>query len=317
MDVQKERGERPVVFIHTNHKQRLGALVSAHSFLLASATPDAFEVRLLELRDFPQLTGATGRTFLRDGHMRVWNPDDLQSFTPLRFAVPDAMGHRGRALVVDPDVFAAGDVMALFTRDLDGRAIWCRSRAGHNQSDGYLATSVMLLDCDRLPDWDFAARLEDLWSHRLDYVHWIELRAEDRSRIGLLEPEWNDFDRLTEQTKLLHTTKRRTQPWKTGLPIDFTVRERGLGPIPPAIVVPILRWWTRNNRYLPHPDPNQEAFFFALLADLHDQGGVTLAEIEAEVAAAHVRPDAVELMNRHRGRLWPCKSAGTTQGTAA
>lgn len=302
-------GGKPVVFIHTNQKQRLGALVAAHSFRLASATPDAFDVRLLETKDFPALTGAKGKRFKRNGHDRVWDPDDLQSFTPLRFAVPDAIGHQGLAVVVDPDVFAVGDVMELFGRDLQGRAIWCRSRAGHNDSPDYLATSVMLLDCAKLPHWDFTKRLDDLWAGRLDYVDWIELRHEDRALIGLLEPVWNDFDRLEADTRLLHTTKRRTQPWKTGLPIDFTVRERGFGPVPASIVVPLLRLWSRNARYRPHPDPNQEAYFFALLADLLDKGGVTKAEIQAEIDARHVRADAFQQVEGHRGQLWPARAA--------
>ena len=122
--------------------------------------------------------------------------DDLQSFTPLRFAVPDTMGHRGVALVVDPDVFAAGDVGELFARDREGKAIWCRARPGHNGAPDYLASSVMLLDCAKLPHWRFAERLEDLFAGRLDYVDWIELKTEPRETVGLLEPEWNDFDRL-------------------------------------------------------------------------------------------------------------------------
>jgi hypothetical protein len=316
MNQQQPSSRKPVVFIHTNHKQRLGALVSAHSFKLGSASPDAFDVRLLELADFPALYEAAGKTFLRNGHRRVWDPEDLQSFTPLRFAVPDAMQHRGKALVVDPDVFAVGDVMELFGRDTAGRPIWCRSRAGHNSSPRYLATSVMLLDCAHLPHWDFLANLQALWEHRLDYVDWIELRHERRSGIGLLEAEWNDFDRLTEHTRLLHTTRRRTQPWKTGLRIDYTLRERGFGPVPPSLVVPVLRWWTRNSRYLPHPDTNQEAFFFALLADLHDCGGITSAAIQAEIEAAHVRPDTLELMDRYRGRLWPIGHHGDARATA-
>ena len=100
---------RPVVFIHTNDKQMLGALVSAHSYRRNSRSPESFEVRILRAEDYPELQ-QTGRTLLRGGHERAWDPDDLQSFTPLRYAVPDEMGHQGLALVTDPDVFAVGDV---------------------------------------------------------------------------------------------------------------------------------------------------------------------------------------------------------------
>lgn len=294
---------RPVVFVHTNDKQRLGALVSAHSFRRNARDPGAFEVRLLD--HHPALAAAEGRVFLRAGHRRTWRNDDLQSFTPLRFAVPDAMGHRGAAVVVDPDVFAVADAAELFARDRGGKAILCCPRPGHNAAPGYLATSVMLLDCARLPHWRFEERLDDLFSGRLDYVDWIELRGEPPETIGALEPEWNSFDRLTPRTKLLHTTKRRTQPWKTGLRVDFTVRERGIGPIPAEVVAPVLRLWARRTRYKPHPDPNQEAYFFAMLAECLDGGEITPDFVQEEIKRRHVRPDALALADRHRGRTWP------------
>jgi hypothetical protein len=137
---------KPVAIIHTNDKQMLGALVSAHSYRRNSRNPDSFEIRILRAEDFPELQ-ERGHTFLRGGHVRNWDPDDLQSFTPLRYAVPDELGHQGLALVTDPDVFAVGDVAELFTRDLQGKAIWCRPRPGYDKITDPLATSVMLLDC--------------------------------------------------------------------------------------------------------------------------------------------------------------------------
>jgi hypothetical protein len=293
---------KPTVVIHTNDKQMLGALVSAHSYRRNSRDPDGFAVRILTARDYPQLR-QNGRSLLRGGHERAWDPDDLQSFTPLRFAVPDLMGHRGLALVTDPDVVAVGDVGELFRRDLEGKAIWCRPRPGYHKITDPLATSVMLLDCAKLPHWRFADDLEALWAHRLDYLDWINLKREKLDTIGLLEPEWNDFDHLTPRTNLLHNTKRRTQPWKTGLPIGFTFRERGLL----NFALPIVRMVAP--RYTRHPDRNQEAYFYALLADAIDAGAVTPAQVEREVRAGHVRPDSPALIERYRGCLWPADEA--------
>jgi hypothetical protein len=41
---------------------------------------------------------------------------------------------------------------------------------------------------------------------------------EQRDTIGLLDKSWNDLDVLNQKTKMLHTTKRWTQPWKAALP---------------------------------------------------------------------------------------------------
>ena len=247
------------VFIQANARQLLGAKISAFSYKRRSAAPETFDVRLLALEDVPRLM-RPGQSILRGGHIRAWDPDDLQSFTPLRFAPPSLMGFAGRALVTDPDCFGVGDVAELFRRDLAGKPMWAVPRPGHNG--------------------------------QADYVDWIELKREERSSIGFLEPEWNSFDRLTPSTRILHTTKRRTQPWKTGLPVDYTLRETG--------ALDVLRRLV-NRHYRPHPDPNQEAYVFALLADMMDQGVVDRAELVREMAADHIRHDSLQLIDRYRG----------------
>jgi len=282
---------KPTVFIQANARQLMGARISAYSFKRNSANPDAFDVKILSTRDFPRLD-QHGQSILRGGKIRQWDPDDLQSFAPLRFAPPTVLGCQGIGLVTDPDVFAVGDVGELFTRDLQGKAIWAVARLGDDKRRDYIATSVMLLDCSKLLHWRFDRDLDDLFSHRFDYFDWIDLKREDRSTIGLLEPEWNDFDRLAPETKILHTTKRRTQPWKTGLPIDYDLREKGfLG----ALLSP------RRQLYKSHPDPRQEALVYSLLAELVDRGDVGRSEIVAEMAADHIRHDSLELVDKYRG----------------
>ena len=281
---------KPTVFIQANDRQLLGAKISAHSYKRASARPDSFDVKILRVQDFPRIMQG-GQSILRAGTVRPWEPDDLQSFTPLRFYPPEAMNFEGVAVVTDPDVFALGDVGELFRRDLQGKAVWAVPRPGHNKRRDYIATSVMLLDCAKLRHWRFDDELDGLFGHKFDYVDWIELKREDPSTIGFLEPEWNDFDRLTPRTKLLHTTKRRTQPWKTGLPVDFTLRR--------SWPVDLLNRMLMH--YRPHPDPNQEALVYSLLAELYDSGAVTKDELRAEMAANHIRHDSLELIDRYRG----------------
>ena len=282
---------RNKVFIQANARQMLGAKISALSYKKASRRPDSFDVTIIDAADYPRLM-REDQSILRAGHIRQWDPDDLQSFTPLRFAPPSLMKFEGRAVVTDPDCFGVGDVAELFDRNMGGKAIMAVSRPGHNRRNDYIATSVMLLDCAKLKHWDFDQELDDLFAQRFDYIDWIELKREDPATIGFLKPEWNHFDRLTPDTKILHTTKRRTQPWKAGLPIDYTLRERG--------PFDFLRRLKRR-RYEQHPDPNQEALVYSLLADLVDRGDVTKQELVAEMAANHVRHDSLELVDRYRG----------------
>ena len=282
---------KQTVFIQANDRQLLGAKISARSYKRASTRPNSFDVKIMRVQDFPRLM-QPGQSILRGGHVRPWEPDDLQSFTPLRFAPPSLMGHEGRALVTDPDCFGVGDVADLFEQDMGGKAIMAVPRPGHNGQADYIATSVMLLDTAKLKHWQFDKDLDDLFGHGFDYVDWIELKREDRSTIGALDPRWNDFDRLTRETGILHTTKRRTQPWKTGLPVDYTLRERG--------PFDFIRRLTRRH-YQAHPDPKQEALVYSVLADLVDTGDVTREELKSEMTANHVRHDSLQLVDRYRG----------------
>ena len=279
------------VFIQANPRQMLGARISAFSYKRNARRPGSFDVCILDTSAFPRIN-RPGQSILRGGHVRPWDPDDLQSFTPLRFAPPQEMGFKGLAVVTDPDIFGVGDIGELFERDLEDKSIWAVLRPGHNKQADYIATSVMLLDCAKLEHWDFDRDLDDLFAQRFDYVDWIELKRENRSTIGALGPEWNDFDHLTARTKLLHTTKRRTQPWKTGLPVDYTLRESG-----PLDFFRRLR----SRRYGQHPDRNQEALVFSLLAEMVDSGAMTKTELVEEMAANHIRHDALDLIGRYRG----------------
>ncbi len=287
------------VFIHTNHRQMVGARVAAYALKRNSAQPDAFAVRLLHTDDHPFLAEREGQRFLRDGIARTWRMEDLQSFTPLRFVPPRAMGYAGRALVTDPDIFAVGDVAELLARDMGGKAVACRRRSGSKGRAGIWASSVMLLDCAKLKHWDAERTFAELFEFRTDYMDWIGLRLEDPGSIGTLEPEWNDFDRLTPKTKLLHNTKRWTQPWKTGLPVDFLPAET-------TRAFPPLGWARRARRvlfgeyallgrYRRHPDPNQERLFFGLLGECLERGVLSEAFLRDEMARNHLRHDALQL----------------------
>lgn len=295
---------RPRVFIQSNARQWVGAVVSAHSMKRNSAHPDAFDVEILEAESLPFLTEKEGQAFLRDGAVRVWQMDDVQSFTPLRFLPPALMGHGGRALVVDPDVFAVGDVHELLTRDMQGRAVLARRRFRGQEQRWELATSVMLLDCDRLGHWQTEKEFGELFEFTRDYRDWILLRHELVANVGFLEEAWNDFDRLGPETRLLHNTRRRTQPWKTGLPIDFLPgrgrRKRWWRPPLERLRVRLFGTRRLRGRYRAHPDRAQERFFFSMLRECVDAGTVSEARLRQEMRQNHLRHDALELMERAR-----------------
>ena len=293
---QKKSTKRPHIFIQTNAKQEIGAIVSAHSMKRNSAHADKFDVSVMLKEDFPYFQAREGQNYMRHGGKRLWLNEDLQSFTITRFLPPQLMGYESRAMVVDPDVFAVADVWELLNRDMDGKAIMCR---GSKFKNGAFATSVMLLECAKLKHWDVEKGFNELFEGKRDYHNWMSLLMEDRATIGTFENEWNDFDKLTPQTKMVHNTHRRTQPWKTGLRVDYT----------PTEFVPVIGQIMKLRRilfgehaflgkYHRHPDVNQENLFFGLLKECLDQGKVTEAKLKEAMAKNYVRHDAMAVMAR-------------------
>jgi hypothetical protein len=293
---------KPTVFIHTNHKQWLGAVVSKYSFERNSKHAGEFEVKFIHTRDYPFMHRREGELYLRDGDKRAWLNDDLQSFTPLRFMPPELMGYQGRAVVVDPDVFAVGDVWDLLNRDMGEAAIMCRPKSGSKGKRGCMASSVMLLDCAKLGHWKVEEQFNAMFDFTRDYMDWVCLKLEDPDSIGFFEAYWNDFDHLDQNTRLLHNTKRKTQPWKTGLPVDYRQADT-FQLFPP-------RHWIRRarralfgdygmaGRYAAHPDPGQERFFFGLVRECLDKGIITEELLREEMSKNHLRHDALELVKQ-------------------
>ena len=290
------------VFVHTNERQWLGALVAEYSFRRNSAHADKFDVRFIHTRDYPYLSAKEGQAFLRGGTSRVWRMDDLQSFTPLRFMPPKLMNWQGRAVVTDPDVFAVGDVYELLSRDMGEAAVMGRHRSGKSEKGYQVATSVMLLDCARLRHWDAEQEFDQLFRSEKDYKEWMVLAYEDPANIGYIEDCWNDFDHLDDNTRLLHNTKRKTQPWKTGLPVDYTpankFKNKPLLASANRLRAKVFGEYGLLGRYQEHPDKKQEEFFFGLLKECIESGHVSEQLVRDEISKNHVRHDAFEVLDR-------------------
>jgi hypothetical protein len=202
-------------------------------------------------------------------------------------------------VVVDPDVFAVQDVWELLSRDMQGKAVLCRMRG--NGPMAHFASSVMLLDCAKLKHWQIESDFERLFRRERDYKEWMNLGYEPKDTVGLFEPEWNDFDKLSPKTRMVHNTRRKTQPWKSGLPVDFVPAERS--------VIPGLAILLRARRklfgeyaflgsYKSHPDSKQEQLFFGLLREAVESGLVSEPMIKDAMQHNHVRHDAFEVMQR-------------------
>ena len=294
---------KPAVVIHTNDQQMVAALVSAHSLRSRSKRPDLFDVRFLRLEKTPHLCKRNNQKLIWwDGDApSVWRMRDSQSFAPLRRMVPALLGFTGRALVIDPDVFAIGDVNELLSRDMDGKAILCRHRPESRAGRHPYSSAVMLLDCSKLTSWNWESDIDDIFACKLKLGPWLSLLDEPPELIGLFEEEWNDFDTLTRKTKLLHNTEIPTQPWKTGLPADYheyvLPALASLAGVKRAARRMVSREVDGTAVYRPHPDPHQERLFFTLLKECLEQRSITTRFLRKAIRENYLRKDAFALLD--------------------
>lgn len=300
---------KPVVFIHAKKSHFIIAKVAEYSLKTASKTPDAFETKIIFLEDFPQLTGKEGRHYKRPPGIIRWRNSDPQAFCPLRFLPPQLMGYEGRALVMDADILAVGDICELLFRDMGDKSILCRYTnypdSKKKKRRGHHVSSLMLLDCAKLKHWQWEKQINDLFAMKLHYTHWMHLANEPEGSIGIIGNEWNSLDELNDGTKMLHNTNRNTQPWMTGIPYNRIIYGREgkyLGLIPKHWVRGSVSWMLGKGylpfgRYQEHPDKKQEMLFLSRLKGCIDEGFITHADLSAAVRKKHVRPDIFQKLD--------------------
>lgn len=199
------------ILIQSNKKQKLASKIAAASFIKQGFTHD--NIKFLEFENNSLLKSKINKKYLRKGKIKTFK-DDLQSFTLLRFYGPEFIDYKGKILVIDPDVFAIKN-----PKDI----------SNFLNQDNYLActfinqkprSEVMMIDATKIR-WKFKEIIEKLFNLEIDYDDLMNLSFDKNLKINELDMCYNSHDQITEDSILLHTTNRITQPWKEGLDIDF------------------------------------------------------------------------------------------------
>lgn len=143
------------------------------------------------------------------------------SFT--RFAIPELVGHSGRALYLDADMLVFRDFRELYGLPFNGAKVLIQESLPEKvefenkrgaPSHRVKQSSVMLLDCDRL-GWDvqkIISGLDDKYTYEELMQELCILQSED---IGNSIPfHWNSLEAYTPGvTGLIHYTDMNSQPW--------------------------------------------------------------------------------------------------------
>jgi len=134
-------------------------------------------------------------------------------FSLYRFLIPQLCNHRGRGIYLDSDMVCLGDIGELFDLPMDG----CDFLSVRAYDTNRWGPSVMLIDCDRCR-FDLEQICDETDAGLYSYTEFTQFDdrylARHPQKIGVLDPNWNVFDRCDEQTKLIHYTNLLSQPWK-------------------------------------------------------------------------------------------------------
>ena len=276
-------------FIQANNKQMIGALVAKAS--IERNSKYAVEILNIDQTDY----GLDNLKYLKSNVWQTFQARDLQSFTLIRFFPPTLMQFRGIAIVTDPDIFSIKDLAPLIdlAESLDFDILACKK---NDKFD----SSLMVLNCETLGELEWPILLDRLRSGDLDYLDLITLNF-PHLRIVELDRRFNTVDLISEETISFHTTNRLTQPWKTGLKIDFTRdKSKFKFGIPLHWLLRVKGKWP--NHYQCHPNEIVEKTFFELSKLALAEGKISKSQVDEAISNRWVRADFWDRMNRESPR---------------
>ncbi len=271
-------------FIQANNKQMIGALVAKASIERNSK----YKVDILNIDQIDY--GLENLRYLRSGVWNTFQPKDLQSFTLIRFFPPTLMEFRGIAIVTDPDIFSIKDLTPLtdLAESLDFDILACKKKDKFD-------SSLMVLNCEALKELEWSVLLDRLKSGDIDYSDLISLNF-PHLRIVELDRKFNNLDQILDNTVSFHTTNRLTQPWKTGLKIDFTRDTSKLKfGIPLHWLLKIKGEWP--SRYQSHPNKIVEETFFELSKQALEEKRISASQVDEAITSGWVRADFWDKLN--------------------
>jgi hypothetical protein len=175
------------IYVGTEPMQRIACAVLRYSMTRRTSVPlEFFEMQDLNL-------GLESQMFT--------------GFSIYRYHVPFLAGYTGRAISMDADIVCQADIAELYNLPMTSGAM-ARVKTGY-------ATSVMLLDCEKLKHWNVAE-----WAPRLknrniyQKTMWGRPGGLSTPDFTPLDPMWNQLDDFPAGTKQIHYTNIARQPWK-------------------------------------------------------------------------------------------------------
>ena len=169
-------------------------------------------------------------------HHRLKSAPKLEggtAFSAWRWLVPDVYGRSGRAIYMDADQVVLADIVELWDAIEDGKPIAAvRNAIGifgkKTPEPDHTQTSVMVIDCKKA-GWDYRLLASVANRKDRDFVRACEAKGNKakspyaavmqagwipREEITELDPAWNHFGIVQDDTKLVHWSHVKSQPYR-------------------------------------------------------------------------------------------------------
>jgi coenzyme PQQ synthesis protein D (PqqD) len=199
-DLNRLGGEILQIFVGTEPRMEKAEVALEHS--IRKCTPGPINITWMDYgrggvwADW-KIGRRRGNLTLQD-NLGAWATE----FSCFRFAVPEANQFCGRALYMDVDMLALRDLREILTLPMIKPALMTRGCSG-----------VILFDCSFF-NASWWPRIRSMQESGWNINRYIALMSR-HDCIGHLDGSWNCLDGkgLNESTRILHYTRRRTQPW--------------------------------------------------------------------------------------------------------
>ena len=270
------------IFIQSNPNQELAAKVSAYSFSKYGFN----NITIMKLKENQVLNKYFYSEFFRGGSKKIYDPNDLQSFTFLRFYHPEICNEF--CLIIDPDVFAVkdpADEISKYIKENGKFKIFCTKKNDKIRSE------VSLVNCKNFNLWDFNKLTHDIFNYSMDYNTVINYNFVNQESIGIMSNQLNEFDEINENTILLHTTNRITQPWKESLPVDFKINTSKKNYLKNFIKKTFGLNYNKNlfyKNYIKHKNENVINFVGNLFSEAYNSNFIDLSEIKVSIKNSYL-----------------------------
>ena len=266
------------LFIHSNRKNKIPALVSSYSFKKHNKD---LNIHIKNLEDCELLREYNQKRFTRNGRECMLNTSSSQSFFFVRFICCELAKKQNAKkwiLVIDPDIFCL--------KSLEGINQYVdEAEASHKPIVCYNRLSSFMLINTETINWTEQSIVNSIFHLREDAENYMGL-SKYKSDTYAIPREYNSYDLLTDNTICLHTSLTATQPWKTGIkhyPSDLhnAVPKEGE---------------EKTQVFGNHKCSKICCAVFALFKEALNEGYFTEEELEEEIEGENLRTDILKLI---------------------